>query len=176
MEQQCKRISTTIRLDAETSEQIREIVTKTGSGSNQSEVLRHLIHSALGKTSALTMKEEKDLPADTKKLIFDVANVMTKIDSSLVRIGNNVNVRRRKYNSDRKELADKIESLKKLMKHDDSYSRINHQKQIDELEKTLQVFDSKDTAFISDNEWKMFSKLLDDFSEIGEAFGGILEW
>ena len=57
MKQECKRISTTIRLDAETSEQVRQIVAMTGGGSTQSDVLRHLIHSALGKTSALTMKE-----------------------------------------------------------------------------------------------------------------------
>ncbi len=176
MKQECKRISTTIRLDAETSEQVRQIVAMTGGGSTQSDVLRHLIHSALGKTSALTMKEEKDLPAETKEKLFEIENALAKIDSTLVRIGNLINVRRKKYNSERKELVDKIESLKKLMKHADSYSRIKHQKQIDELEKKLEEFDSRDTAFVSQEEWNRFTELLKNFRTIGEMIGGDLPW
>ncbi len=176
MKQQCEKISTTIRLDAETSEQIRQIIAITGGGSNQSDVLRHLIHSALGKTSALTIREEKDLPANTKKLLFDTANELAKIDSSLARIGNNVNVRRKKYNSERKDLIDRIESLHKLIKYDDSYSRIKHEEQLSELEKELEKIDSKDTTFVSDKEWEKFSELLEAFKKIGESIGGCLPW
>ncbi len=115
MEQEKVMILKTVRLDADSIKQIATIVDKTGGGATQSTVIRHLIHSALGKTSSLKMKQENDLPAETKLMLFELSNEITELRTELNRIGSNINVHRRKYNIERNKLLSQIESQKKLL-------------------------------------------------------------
>ncbi len=174
MDAKYMKISTTIRLVGYTATKIKYLVDQTGE--SQSEVIRRLLEAALAdeKKIVFTKPEVAELPAEVKTKLIEIANALQAILTELKRIGNNINIRRRDYNSKRKMIADRINALNKLTKHGDAYDRVSAAEELAVLQKKLEAYDNKDVRLITDDEWERFILLYENFQEISYKIGGDL--
>lgn len=156
MDDKQKRLCTTVRLDEEASSQIYKLMEQ--SGSSQSEVIRHLVDVALGDTSKYVFgRTDAGSDDETKTLYMNIANNLADIRNELNRIGQNINVRRRNYNYERKKIEDEIAKYDtRIETMQDNYLRIKAQVEQQDLKQELKKFDSKETEFVTETEWERF--------------------
>lgn len=167
-------LSTTVRLDERSSVLIAELVKRTGA--SQSDVIRHLVKKGLKEPSSIQAVVKTDLDNESKGLLFDISNNLSSILSAINRIGINVNKRRRKYNSERKQITDKIQNLQSRKRYMSMYEQAQTDEQIRELKDKVDQFDSKDDEFITSTEWDQFAELQSRFESIAINIGGNLNW
>lgn len=168
-EKKCQGLATTCRFDAGTAAKLAKMSHETGA--SQSEVIRTLVAASLSNKAKLQITQHFELSTDDKKLMFDIMNLLSSIIFELNKIGNNINVKRKKYNTNRKIITDKIEMLRKMSSNTDTYSRIKYEDQIKKLQNELNEYDSIETSFVSDSEWKEFNKILEGFRQVSQIIG-----
>ena len=168
------RRPTTIRLTKEMAEQIQQLASRTRT--SQADVIRQLIGIALRERNSIVIRQTNDVPDDLKRSLVTVGDRLADIKTQLNRIGSNINIRRKRYNGDRKSITDKISSLQAMMRHDGTYAKIKHQEEIVKLQQDLNEFDSSDTSMVADDEWTRFRELLQEFSSISMEIGEKLKW
>ena len=168
------RVATTIRLPQETATAITYLAEKTGS--SQSDVIRKLLAIALADKDSIVIKEDADVPDDVKRQLLELADKLAAINTQLARIGNNINIRLRKYNGDRKTITDRISVLQKTMRYENSYNQAKHSFEIESLQQKLNEMDSQTTEMVSEDEWIRFQQVLQDYERISIEIGDKLRW
>ena len=168
------RRPTTIRLTEEMAEKIQQLASRTRT--SQAAVIRQLLAIALRERKSIVIRQTTDVPDDVKRSLVAVGDRLADIKGELSRIGSNINIRRKKYNGERKAITDKISSLQAMMRHDETYAKIKRQAEIERLQQNLNEFDSKATSMVADDEWTRFQQLLQEFNNISMEIGEKLKW
>ena len=164
MERQYRRKATTIRLNKETDAMIRKLSEQTGA--TQSEILRHLIDTSLGREEPIAVRQVAEVPDDVKRELFSIADEIAGVRMQLAKIGANINVRRRNYNGERKELMEKIDALKKMAQRGNAYEKIKYAEKIQKEEDRLSEFDSEDPKLVTSEDWEKFQDIKKEFERI----------
>lgn len=164
MDRQYSTISTTVRFDERESALISQLIEKTGA--SQSAVIRRLVDIALGDATNFVFSSPGVIPDDEKTLLLDVAEKMAGIATALNRIGGNINIRRRAYNTDRKVIEDRITSLQKAIKYCGSYEKAKYGEELNNLTKKLEEYEARIGRMVATDEWIMFKELQEQYNAI----------
>ena len=164
MDSKYRKISTTVRLDERESALISQLIEKTGA--SQSAVIRRLVDIALGDESNFVFSRPGVIPDEEKTMLLEVAEKMAGIATALNRIGGNINIRRRAYNTDRKVIEDRIISLQKAIKYGGSYEKAKYGEELNNLTKKLEECDARVAKMVENDEWIMFKELQEQYNAI----------
>lgn len=176
MDKKYNCLATTVRFDERSSVLIGQLVKQTRA--SQSEVIRHLVKKALNDPSSISVQTvvKTDLDSDSKSMLFDISNQLASILTSLNKIGANVNVRRKNYNSERRHLTQQVKSLDARKRHMSMYEKALADEKLKTLQDKVEKFDNCDREFITQTEWEQFITLKESFEQIAKDIGGKLKW